>query len=101
MASKSLYSGFTFFLQNEWQYVQRVVADVGVYFEPLEKIIRNKFLPSLIRIPTTKINGEYRNLLAYSVKTGGLAIRNPIETANHVFALWRLPSGVWHLAFGL
>ena len=34
---QTAYAGFTFCLQNEWQYVQRVVADVGASFEPLEK----------------------------------------------------------------
>ena len=80
---QTAYAGFTFCLKNEWQYVQRVVADVGASFEPLEKMIRTKFLPSLLGIPTTEIDGEYRNLLTHSVKTGGLAIRNPTKTADH------------------
>ena len=44
---------------------------------------RTKFLPSLIGIPTNQIDGEYCNLLTHSVKTGGLTIRNPTETANY------------------
>ena len=80
---QTAYADFTFCLQKKWQYVQHVVAGVGVHFEPLEKMIRTKFLPSLLGIPTTEIDGEYRNLLTHSVKTGGLAIRNLTETTDH------------------
>ncbi len=33
------YAGFMFCLQNEWQYVQRVVANTAPFFAPLEKEI--------------------------------------------------------------
>jgi hypothetical protein len=36
---QTAYAGFMFCLQNEWQYVQRVVADAGPFFQPLEKEI--------------------------------------------------------------
>ena len=78
------YAGFTFVLQNEWQYVQRVVAGIGVLFAPLESMIREHFLPSLIGIPACKIDGDYHTLLSHSVKTGGLAVRNPLERAEYV-----------------
>ena len=80
---QTVYAGYTFCLQNEWQYIQRLITDVRTAFEPLERMMRSKFLPSLIGIPTDKIDGDYRNLLTHSVKTGGLAIRNPTETANY------------------
>ena len=78
---QTAYAGFTFSLQNEWQYVQRVVADTGPFFQPLEKEIRTSFLPALLGIPPTAIDGGYRQLLTQSVKQGGLAIRNPVDTA--------------------
>ena len=80
---QSVYAGFTFCLQNEWQYVQRVLTDVGTAFEPLERMIRTKFLPALIGIPSDEIDGDYRNLLTHSVKLGGIAIRNPTETSAY------------------
>ena len=49
---QTTYAGFTFCLQNEWQYIQRVVADIGSYFAPLEWMIWTKFLTSLISIPS-------------------------------------------------
>ncbi len=81
---QTAYAGFTFCLQNEWQYVQRVVADTGPFFQPLEREIRMSFLPALLGIPPTEINGEYRQLLAHGVKQGGLAIRNLVDTAPNI-----------------
>jgi hypothetical protein len=81
---QTAYAGFTFCLQNEWQYVQRVVADPAPFFLPLEAAIRTSFFPALLGIPSTEINGKYRQLLTHSVKLGGLAIRNPVDTAPRV-----------------
>ncbi len=81
---QTAYAGFTFCLQNKWQYVQRVVADTALFFLPLEAAIRTSFLPALLGIPLTEINGEYRQLLTHSIKLGGLAIRNPVDTAPSV-----------------
>ncbi len=81
---QTAYAGFTFCLQNEWQYIQRVVADTGPFFQPLEREIRMSFLPALLGIPPTEIDGEYRQLLTHGVKQGGLAIRNPVDTAPNI-----------------
>ena len=67
--------------KNEWQYVQRVVADTAPFFAPLEEAILTHLLPSFLGIPSTENDGEYRQLLTHSVKMGGLAIRNPTDTA--------------------
>ena len=73
-------------MQNEWQYVyvQRVVADTAPFFSPLEEAIRKHFLPALFGVPSVEINGEYRQLLTQSINLGGLAIRNPMDTAPSV-----------------
>jgi hypothetical protein len=81
---QTAYAGFTFCLQNKWQYVQRVVADTAPFFAPLEEAIRTHFLPSLLGLPLTEIDGDYRQLLTHSVKMGGLAIRNPMDKAPRV-----------------
>ena len=46
-------------------------------------MIQRKFLLSLIGIPTKEMDEDYCNLLTHSVKTGGLAIRNPTETSDY------------------
>jgi hypothetical protein len=61
-----------------------VVANTGLFFQPLEKEIQMSFLPPLLGIPLSEIDGGYRQLLTYSVKLGGLAIRNPVDTAQSV-----------------
>jgi hypothetical protein len=73
-------------MQNEWQYVyvQRVVADTAPFFSPLEEAIRKHFLPALFGVPSVEIDGEYRQLLTQSINLGGLAIRNPMDTAPSV-----------------
>jgi hypothetical protein len=81
---QTAYAGFTFCLQNEWQYLQRVVADTGPFFDPLEKAIRSKFIPALLGLRADEINGKYRELLTHSVTKGGVAIRNPVDTAASV-----------------
>ena len=74
---QTAYVGFTFCLQNEWQYVQRVVAGIGALFASLTIMIRDHFLPGLIGIPACEIDGDYQNILTHSVNMGCLAVRNP------------------------
>jgi hypothetical protein len=81
---QAAYAGFTFCLQNEWQYMQRVTSDTATHFAPLEVAIRTKFLLALLGIATSDLDGEFRELLTHGVKTGGIAIRNPVDTAVHV-----------------
>jgi hypothetical protein len=81
---QTAFAGFTFCMQNEWQYVQRVVTDTDPFVSPLEEVIRTRFLPALLGIPSVEIDGDYRQLLTHSVKLGGLAICNPVKTAPSV-----------------
>ncbi len=81
---QTAYAGFTFCMQNEWQYVQRVVADTAPFFSPLEEVIRTHFLPALLGVPSVEIDGDYRQLLTHSVKLGGLTIRNSVDTTPRV-----------------
>ena len=41
-------------------------------------------LPGGQLLPPVEINGDYHQLLTHSVKMGGLAIRNPVDTAPSV-----------------
>jgi hypothetical protein len=54
------------------------------HFALLEVAIRTKFLRALPGIATTDLDGEFHKLLTNSVKTGGISIRNPVDTAVHV-----------------
>jgi hypothetical protein len=81
---QTAYAGFTFCLQNECQYVQRVTSDTAPHFAPLEVAIRTKFLLALLGIAALDLDGEFRELLTHSVKMGSIAIWNPVDTAVHV-----------------
>jgi hypothetical protein len=61
-----------------------LVADAALFFAPLDEAIHTHFLPSLLGLPSTEIDGDYRQLLTHSGKMGGLAIRNPMDAAPHV-----------------
>ena len=81
---QTAYAGFTMVLQNEWQYVQRVVSGTSSFFQPLEAVIRREFIPALFGCAPNEISGEFRELLSHGVKQSGLAIRNPTDTAARV-----------------
>ncbi len=81
---QAAYAGFTFCLQNKWQYVQRVTSDTAPHFALLEVAIRTKFLPALLGVAALDLDGKFRKLPTHSVKTGGIPIRNPVDTAMHV-----------------
>jgi hypothetical protein len=74
---QAAYTGFTFCLQNKWQYVQRMVSDMAPHFAPLEVAIRTKFLPALLGIAASDLDGKFHELPTNSVKTGGIAIWKP------------------------
>ena len=68
-------------LQQEWQYLQRVVGNVANHFIPLEKAIRDKFLPALMGEPS--LADEYRRPLStLPVKYAGMALPDPTLTAD-------------------
>jgi hypothetical protein len=52
---QAAYARFTFFLQNEWHYVQHVTSGTAPHFALLEVAIRTKFLPALLGIATTDL----------------------------------------------
>ncbi len=61
-----------------------MVADTAPFFAPLESEIWTSFLPALLGILSTKIDGEYCQLLTHGVKQRGLAIRNLVDTAPSI-----------------
>jgi hypothetical protein len=79
---QSAYVGLVHCLQAEWQYVCRVEPEMGPYLAPVENALRNVFIPALLDLKRgDTINDGFRLLLARGIKSGGLAIRNPVEVA--------------------
>ena len=81
---QTVYAGFTFCLQNKWQYVQRVTSDTGAFFAPLEAAIRKHLAPAFMGIDPGDVDGDFRQVLTHGVKMGGMALRNPVDTASYV-----------------
>ena len=79
--------GLTRSLQCEWNFVQRVVKDTSQLFAPLEKMLKENFLPSLLE--TSSVTYSDRVLYSLPVKRGGLGVRNPIESAELAFSTSR------------
>ncbi|KAL7475126.1 hypothetical protein ACHAW6_001056, partial [Cyclotella cf. meneghiniana] len=80
----SVYAGQVSCLATEWQYLCRIVPNIGPLLAPIEDTLRTKFLPAILG-PDIKIDDDLRNLLALGVKSRGLAIRNPSLTAESLF----------------
>ena len=65
-----------------WQYLQRTVPNIAEYFRPLEDAIRHQLIPALIG---REVSDTERRIFALPYRYGGLAIRNPIATADEEF----------------
>ena len=68
-------------------------------FAPLEKMLEETFLPSLLG--TSSVTHSYRVLYSLPVKRGGLGVRNPTEGAEVAFSTSReatdcLVSSIFH-----
>jgi hypothetical protein len=77
---QSAYVGLVHVLQAEWQYVCRVEPEMGPYLAPVENALRTVFIPALLDL-RGGVDDGFRLLLARGIKSGGLAIRNPVEAA--------------------
>jgi hypothetical protein len=80
---QTAYAGLTKSLQQEWQYLQRVVPDCGAAFEPVEEAIRTVFLPALLQATEAECQ---RELTTLSVRQAGLGLPNPTQSAQASFA---------------
>ena len=56
---QTIYAGFVFCLQAEWQYVSHVVTDTAAFSQPLEVCIQKYFFPAFIGIASHEIGANY------------------------------------------
>ena len=75
-------SGFTKALCHRWTFVMRTIQDTKDLFIPLEKCIREKFIPGIIG---RNVSDLHMRMLALPVRFGGLGIVNPVEIAERDF----------------
>jgi hypothetical protein len=78
--SHSAYTGYTKSLQRQWTFLQRVISNINVLFQPLENEIISSFIPALFGASSQESCDDLRPLLALPVKLAGLAVPNPVST---------------------
>jgi hypothetical protein len=78
------YAGFTQSLQAEWQYLSRCVPGVEKHLVRVKEAIRCELIPALLQVNESEVKDDLRRLLAHSVKTGGLNIRDPAAGAERL-----------------
>ena len=77
---QAAYAGLAKSLQSEWQYLQRVVPNIGHKFQEVEAAITEHFLPQLL--DEEEIPDALRNLSSLPVKYAGLGLTNPVLAAD-------------------
>ena len=76
---QTAYAGLSKSLQAEWQYMHRVIEDVGEYFAPIEEALATVFIPALLG---GKEGEQLRDLFTLPVRQAGLNIPNPAKKAR-------------------
>ena len=82
---QTAYAGLTKSLQQEWTYVQRVTPGIEDAFAPVEKALREQFLPALFGLGDSKHLDAQRALLALPTRQGGMGIPDPTKRATPNF----------------
>ncbi len=75
------YAAFTHGLKHKWTYLIRTIPNIADQLQPLEDAIRHKFIPSLTG--QSALSCETRDLMALSVRHGGLGIINPTRNNGY------------------
>ena len=73
------YSAFTRSVQSQWTYLQRVVPNCGSFFNPLEQLISQQFIPTIFGC---EISPTERSLFTLPARMGGLNILDPTSFDN-------------------
>ena len=76
---QSAYAGLQKYLQQEWDFVQRVTPGVGAAFNPVEEALREIFSPALFK--GLREGVPERDNTRLPVKQAGLALPDPVQTA--------------------
>ena len=73
------FSAFNVGISQRWKFVQRTIKNISHLFEPLERVIRDEFIPAICG---RDISDTERRLFALPYRLGGLGIVNPVESAD-------------------
>ena len=81
---QSAYTGLQKFLQQEWDFVQRVTPGVGDSFGPVEEELKETFVPELFKGLWKGV--PEREVTCQPVKQAGLALPEPSQKAPENWA---------------
>jgi hypothetical protein len=81
------HSAYVHGIRHKWTYLQRIHPNLSSIFEPLESMIREKFIPNLLG--GHHVNEIERDLLSLPGKKGGMAIENPTRSCNQKYEVSR------------
>ena len=90
-------SGLTKSLQAEWNYSYRVLSGSSKFFHPLENLLMEKFLPTILGTSSTSSMG--RRLFCLPARKGGLGVSNPTSFADESYNTSREAVTVLYDAF--
>ena len=77
---QAAYAAFIHGLRGRWTFLCRTVGDNSSFLQPLEEVIRLRFLPCLLGRDSP--SDVERELLALPTRFGGLGLLNPIECCS-------------------
>ena len=77
---QSAYCAYTAGFCHKFNYFLRTIPDITSMLQPLENIIRNRLIPSLLENRT--VSDEERDLISLPTKLGGLGIPDVTKIAN-------------------
>ena len=73
------YAAYTFGFMQRWNYVQRTIPGISDLFQPIERCLRDKFIPALVG---KSVSDHERKVLSLPTRFGGLNLQNPTKTAD-------------------
>ena len=88
---QAAFSAFTKSFQHEWTYLQWVTENCGSLFKDLESVISSSFIPALFG---RRCTSNDRLLFSLPIRSGGLGIRVPTETAALAYTTSRSATDV-------
>lgn len=78
------YAAYIHGFQSKWTYLSRTMSQLPSYMQPLEDVIREKFIPGIFG-STLPISDDDRAMYALPAKMGGMGIANPVKQATQAY----------------
>ena len=88
---QSAYAAFTHSLSCEWTHLQRVITGCDEDYVPLRDAIQKMFTPAVLG---REILSREHDLFALPAKQGGLAIADPVKSANASYTVSKAATSV-------